>query len=593
MKRYEFKLTGFSEKIFKERYAIYPEETWEQASRRVASHVAGSEKPEKIKYWEDKFYNEIVVNKFLPGGRILYGSQRPRAALGNCFALPAGDSREEWGELISNFIVVSGLGGGVGINFSTIRPSGTPINGTGGKASGAVSLMRIVDAAAKEIKDGGSRRAAALFALNIDHPDIEQFISEKLDKHKLNSANMSVFFDKDPDLFFDDVKHNREIELKWGNKVVRKINAKEVWLKLISNAIENGEPGLLNGYYINKMNNTYYYEKIISLNACSEIPLEKMNMCVLGSLVLPRFVNMDNGEIDWDELGDTIATSIRFLDDVISVNFYPLTQIEQTVKSLRRIGFGVIGLYDMLVMCGYKYGSEKSLEMIDKLFDFIKTRAYETSVLLAVEKGTFPVYEQEKYMKSEFVKGLKHGLKSKIKDYGIRNASLLSLQPTGTTGLLTGFSGGIEPILSPVYKRTFTSRKSDKLESEYVVNKLFLEYIRNKKDLSNFVSSSDLSMEDHLLVQISCQKHIDNAISKTIIIKNESVEEISKIIMKYFNKIKGLTIYKPGSRKDEPLQMLNIEESKKYVEKHLEDKNIDTEQDGVEKLCKDGYCDLR
>jgi len=402
-----------------------------------------------------------------------------------------------------------------------------------------------------------------------------------------------VFFDKDPELFFDDVGNNRDIELKWNNKVVKKINAKDIWRKLISNAIDNGEPGLLNGYYINKMNNTYYHEKIISLNACSEIPLENHNMCVLSSIVLPRFVDFDTGDINWEELGDTIATSIRFLDDVISVNFYPLSQIEQTVKLLRRVGLGVIGLYDMLILCGYKYGSAKSIEMIDKLFDFIKTRSYETSVLLAAEKGVFPVYDQEKYMKSEFVKGLKHGLKSKIKDYGIRNASLLSLQPTGTTGLLTGFTGGIEPIISPVYKRVYTSRKSEKLESEYVINRLFLDFIKSKKDTSNFVSSYDLTMEDHLSVQVACQKHIDNAISKTIIIKDETIEDVSKVIIKNFGKIKGLTIYKPGSRENEPIQPMSLEESERYVKKHINDNVLDTNQSVIEKQCKDGACDLR
>lgn len=594
MRTLEFQPDNLGKRIFQERYAIHSEETWSEACTRVSSFVSGAEKPELIKHWQQKFYNELVENRFMPGGRIWYGCGRLKPSLANCFSIPVFDSREGWGQLISDFIIISGLGGGVGINFGLLRPKGTLIAGTGGQASGAISCMRIVDAAAKEIRDGGSRRAAALFALDIEHPDIEEFISEKMIQGHLSNANMSVCFENDPEEFFAAVKENKDYELKWGEKVYKKLNAKETWNGLVNNAMANGEPGFLNMHYINKMNNGWYYEKIRSCNPCSEVPLEAYNMCVLGSIILPRFVDLDNGSIDWDGLSDTVATAIRFLDDVITVTHYPMKEIEQKAKDLRRIGLGILGLYDFLALCHIKYGSKEALDLIDKVLDFIKTKAYDTSILLAAEKGVFPAFNRESFLRSNFIKTLKHSLKTKIKDYGIRNMSLLAIAPNGTISLVAGFSSGIEPIIAPVCKRTFTSRDTDQLATDFMVNNVFLQMAREKKSLSHFASINDLIFEDHLKVLTICQKHIDSSVSKTCnFYASDTAENASDIIMEYFPSLKGMTVYKLGSRENEPIQALPLKEAKEYIKQHTETTTSQTKEMVASPHCHDGMCDLR
>lgn len=319
---------------------------------------------------------------------------------------------------------------------------------------------------------------------------------------------------------------------------------------------------------------------------------ESGGVCCLGSIVLPRFVDVDTGEINFEEMGDTVTTAVRFLDDVLTVNYYPTKEIEQQAKEVRRIGLGIMGLYDFLVLCGVKYGSDKSIEIVDKTLDFIKTKSYETSTILSAEKGPFASYDRDKFLKSNFVKTLKHGIKTKISDHGMRNITTMALAPTGTTSIISGVSSGIEPILSPVCKRTFTSRKSDKLEQDYQVNSLYMKMASEGKDLSNFVTINDLTIEDHLKIQQICQKNVDNSVSKTInLTKMDDMEKASKVIMKYFPTLKGLTIYKLGSRENEPIQPLSIEKCEEYIKKHIDDAKVDS-NDNMSGRCKDGKCEL-
>lgn len=563
--------SGVAGTIFQDRYAIHPTETFTEASERVARHMAQAEHGEKIGVWKEKFQDVLSKNLFFPGGRIWYGSGRPKGQLLNCFVIPTGDSREGWGKTVSDMIVISGTGGGVGVNASPVRPRGSPINGAGGEATGAVSLMSIVNAAAEVIKSGGGRRAALMFALNHNHGDIVEFLDEKLDKKKLNNANVSIVFNENPEDFFDAVRKDKEIPLKHGGKVWKTVQAKELWDRIVKNALHGGEPGMLNGYLANKMSNIHYIAPLICTNPCGEIWLSAYDNCCLGSVVLPRFVDPKSKTMDWDTLKDTVATGVRFLDNVLTVNNYPLPEIKDTASSLRRIGLGVTGLHDMLILMGLKYNSPAALEFVDKVMKVIKNAAYTASIDLAKEKGAFPKFDPDQHIRSGFIKTLKPSLRDDIFQYGIRNAALLTIAPVGTGSMVCGISNeicgvssGIEPLFAPVYERRW--RKDDKLHKETLVHPLFKWFVDNGLSTKHFQGSHDLKVKDHFEMQRVCQRHLDNACSKTINIPGDtSPEELSALYMEYFAELKGVTIYPEGSRKDQPLTPLPLEEGLKLI----------------------------
>lgn len=1117
---------GLAEIIFRDRYASHKEETWEEACDRVASSVAHGEENGKYVVWKERFKNLLVEGKFCPGGRIWYGAGRPKQQLMNCYVLPAEDSREGWGKATSDMIVVSGTGGGVGINGSQIRPRGTKIRGTGGTSTGAVSFFDILNAAGEVIKGGGGRRTALMLCLDLAHPDVVEFIDKKFTKTKrdtldpeqvaefirnefglyslpkelresldslcgqgaewdvfiqglsdlflqknLKNANVSIVFSTDPEEFFEKVRNNEQWELKWQEEVVSTVSARELWNKIITNFIDGGEPGILNAHLANKMNNIYYCHELISTNPCSvydtmvyvadgrgnvkigdlakegkdvpvfclndkqqvvvrwmrnprktgnkapiykttlddgsvlrttdnhkfklrtgehkevkdlkegdslylltryeasikdifpkansrsqnyfwisrptfgsttaehkiisefflnekietgkvvhhkdfnaqnnswdnlevmtksahdklhsknmigdknpmrrakyewskekwadykekqskaqsgqnngrysgltndklkehslelteklnrrfstndwidfakerglpqqfskwrkshlggvvglakwaafklgfdnidcdprtiksyqeysalgydcdivgghillnkscevcdkvfqisyssreqgvcshscrsiqqwkndreclleriekyhnkkriklrekqliiykdlkfklkrdsrkeewkqvckdghvsneisrksspfvswkalkeastdfnhkvvsieidghedvyngtvdeyhnffvgafedktkngkkkwnyvnnpqcgEIWLEEYGACDLGALVLHRFLNETQADFDWDSLADAITAGVRFLDNVLSVNNYPLPEIAQNCQEVRRIGLGVMALHDALLMMGIKYSSDEGLKKIDELFSFIKNKSYEASTYLAVEKGVFPKFDKVQFLKSGFVKGLKKSVRAKIKEHGMRNCCLLTIAPTGTTSILMGCpSSGIEPIFAPAWWRIFYSPDGEK-RRELVFHPLFKQMYQEGKSLEHFESAYFIRPERHMAVQAVCQKHIDNAVSKTVNIPAErySLEEFSEILMEYIPKLKGCTVYKAGSRGDEPLQALPLEEAISLL-----NDDVKAEVDQVQLLkqdCPDGLCTI-
>lgn len=551
--------TGLALEIFQKRYALHENESWDDACERVGKHIASAEKGENLLKYQEEFTRILRENLFMPGGRIWYGSGRPKGQLLNCFVVPTSDSREGWGKTVSDMIVITGTGGGLGVNCSPVRPKGTAINGSGGKATGSVSLMEIINAAGEVIKAGGGRRTALMLCLNLNHGDIEEFLDKKLDLQKLNNANVSVVFNDNPEDFFKKVKKDELLELTFRGKIVGTASAKKIWLKIISNALKGGEPGLLNGYLANKMNNVWYYKPLISTNPCGEIWLTEYDCCCLGAVVLSRFVD-DTGKVDWTGLKETVAVGTRFLDDVLTVNNYPLKEIAETCAAIRRVGLGVIGLHDMLLKMGLKYASPEGLEMIDKVMNFIKVAAYETSVDLAIEKGSFPKFEAENFLKSGFVKTLKPILRSKIEKYGIRNCALLTMAPTGTTAMVCDATSGIEVMFAPAYRRRF--RDGDELKEEIVIHPLLKKFMDEGRDVSHFQGAYDLAIRDHFEVQRACQKHIDNAVSKTINLPQTTpVEVLSELYMEFFPELKGVTIYPEGSRENQPLTPLSLEEA--------------------------------
>jgi len=583
-----FQLDDLGEDVFRRSYAYDKEETWEQASLRVSRHVAEAEDNGKRIKWTERFYNELVTNRFMPGGRIWYSAGRNKAQSLNCFVIPVSDSREGWGQMLKESIIISGTGGGVGINFSPIRPNGSEIKGTGGYATGPVSLMRMDDGVGLELVAGGGRRMAKMSCLDIDHPDVMEFLNSKLEDGKLSTTNISVVINFNPTEFVELVKNDGDIELSWnGVKTGETIKAKVLWDKIVENAWNNGEPGVLNGYLANQQNNIAYSKPLISTNPCGEIWLEAYGCCCLGALVLPRFVV--DGKVDWEELENTIRVAVRFLDNVLSVNHYPFDKIRENCEEVRRIGMGVMGLHTMMLELGIKYSSDEALEFIDKLFSFIKNTAYDTSISLAIEKGPFPGFKPE-FVDSGFMKTVKPALRRKVREYGIRNCAILTVAPTGTTGIVSGVSTGIEPYMAGVYWRkikTVDAKQKTVIKRVLVVEPAYDIY----GDLCE--GAADIPVEKHFAVQKAVQKHVDNAVSKTINLPNDyPMDDLSELWLEYLPFLKGSTFYRWGSRENEPFEPVLMKDVDLVLSETPEDmimrKERTEEQNAMD--CVDGVC---
>jgi len=565
------KLSGQAYKVAKERYFSPDEDSWGQLSERVGKAIAKAEKEENIEKYEKEF-TEIIGNQlFIPAGRILRNAGFERGLL-NCFSLGMDDNIESISKTIGDSMIVAKYGGGAGISFSSLRPKNSILRRHGGVSSGLVSFMKVFGCANGVIETGGERRAALLAMLDISHPDIEEFLTSKHNLNELNNFNISVAVNNK---FLKAVKNRREWTLSFRGKEYKKIDAYGLWCKIINSAIKYAEPGILNVDYIREYNNSEYFSQFNSVNPCGEIPLERSASCCLGSLVLPNFATEKT--VRWKELGKAIGLAIRFLDNVLTLNHYPLKEIEEVSQKSRRIGLGVTGLADMLLHFGLKYGSDESLAFIEKLFKFIRDTAYSTSIELAKEKGTFPAYS-DKYLDNPFIKDLPVKIERNIEKFGIRNVAMLTCPPVGSTSLLTPYSSGIEPIFSKAYWR------SDKINAKRAFFHPFLKKLGGELP-DYFVDSHNLTMEEHLLVQATITQYIDNAVSKTInISKNASFDEISEKLLHYVPRLKGVTIYVDGSRGEQVLTPMTNEEIKKYLN--------DADEENLVSQCASGKCDL-
>lgn len=571
-----FTPTDYSEKIFKERYAFTADETFSEACHRVAEQMARAETPEKQKTYTEKFYHVLSDNLFVPGGRIWYNSGRSNPQLLNCFVLdPNKDSKEGWAKSAYNMIVTSMTGGGCGDDFSDIRPRGAEIAGQKGVAPGAVELMRLIDNCAEPVRNGGQRRVALMFSLDLDHPDIEEFLNAKLTKGELTHANVSVR-SKYTKEFIRAVKNDGDWELSWKGKYKKTVKARDIWKTIVTNAYNSAEPGFLNWELVENESNIHYIESLVTTNPCGEIALSSYDCCCLGHLVLPRFV--EGSDICWASLGNTIRTAVRFLDNVLTVNSYPLPEMKAKSQNLRRIGLGTTGLADMLAMLGLRYGSDEGNKFIDKLYRFISKVAYESSVMLAVEKGPFPLCNPEKHIESGFMKRMPAKIRSLVAEHGIRNCAILTQAPTGTVSILSGnCSSGIEPMFAPAYERRYWEGEERKVELR--IHPLFEQFMAEGKSVEHFISARDLDVRDHLEVQKIVQRHVDNAVSKTINIAYDyPMEEMEKLWLEYLPFLKGTTFYRENTRgyvkadgtvEEPPLRAIPLEEAKRRItEKH-------------------------
>lgn len=900
---------GLSETIHKERYAQHGEETWSDTAMRIAKAISKAEQDDQIDKWTETFHKSMIDFDFIPGGRIISNAGKAKQYMMNCNLLDLNDSRESIGHLLKDILVVSGTGGGVGVSYSSLRPKGAPIQTSGGVSSGSISFMHCADTVAGTIKTGGGRRAALMLSLSAHHPDILDFLHEKLDLGKLNNANISVEIDQK---FIDAVKNNDDWELIWAGKTQKTVKAREIWDILIKNALASGEPGIMNLGLMKELSNSEYFapvagtnpcqpktslfltqekgikqlkdinigdiiwtgkrwssltnkwstgikpvyryttsngyytectenhravqdgikvkikdanhidkvtccsefggnnidkdlallagllqgdgsmqknggvssylniglhdedhkecvkhmvtgitpkteghcetwkfdysfndlglnyapitERTISdfwiesdsrtmrmflkglysangsviesaqritlkssnkkliqqvqimlsalgirsyyttnkskevvwqngiytskesydlnitsdialfadtigftqqykidkihekkktnpqkstdivdieclgdmevfdytveaeehtvwqgglhLSNCGEQPLEPFGSCCLGSVNISNFAR--EKYLDVKGFKQAIETAVRFLDNVISVNTFPLENIRLNSTSSRRIGLGVTGLHYAMLKLGIKYGSDEGVAFTEKAYEILRNHSYFISTQLADEKGAFPKFDRNKYLEAPFVKSLPTKIRNEIREKGIRNVCLNTQAPCGTTSILANVSSGIEPIFAPVYERRYRSHDDDGNEVtkiEIVSDELFSTWIEEGKDISHFEGSHDVGPEWHIKVQEAAQRYIDSAVSKTVNLpKGYSAEDLSELLLHYMPNLKGITVYRDGSRGDSPLVPLDPSEYK--------NRKKDAEDIGKGAECSTGACEI-
>ena len=568
-------LSKNAKEIAEKRY-LQDGESWEEACIRIGNAIAINEQ----RPWREVFAEEIYDMNFIPGGRILRNAGKLKQSVLNCAVLPIGDSIEEIGETIKNALILWSYGAGIGIDFSPLREEGRPLKSKGGFSSGMVSFLEAIDGVAHTIETGGQRRSGCLGMCRVGHPEIEKFIDAKLEDKRLSYFNLSVAVNNE---FLKAVEEDKPWQLAFAGQVTKELPARELWYKILDSTIRSGDPGLINYDNLIK-NNSYYFQSISTTNLCGELPLPAFGMCCLGSVVLPRMLSGRN--TNWKKLESTIRSAVRFLDNILDINFYPIPETERITKESRRIGLGVMGLHDYLLAKQLRYGSEESLREIEKLFKFIRDTAYIASADLAAEKGAFPKYSKTMYNQASYIRKLPPKLRMYIKDHAVRNCTVLSAPPTGTTSLLAEVTSGIEPMYALAYKRR--DRVSERVYIHDSLKKwLNEEHDGRKKKPEWLVDAHDLAPEDHLEVQSVVQKFVDSAASKTINCpKDTTVDQLSRLLLEYIYDLKGCTVYVEGSKGDAPLTRMTPREARDHLSEE-----VVMDADSLQG-CRGGQCDL-
>jgi len=573
-------LSENARKVLETRYLLRDEqgnikETPEEMFHRVAAAVASAE----LLYggdsgeWEARFYDAMSGLLFLPNTPTLINAGKDLGQLAACFVLPVNDSMMSIFDSLKNAALILQSGGGTGFSFSHLRPRSDVVKSTGGIASGPVSFMRIYNTATEVIKQGGARRGANMGILRIDHPDILEFIKIKRHEEELLNFNISISV---TDAFMQALKNDAEYDLvnPRSKQVKGRLRAKDVFNEIVESAWETGDPGLVFIDRINRDNPTPHIGTIESTNPCGEQPLLPYESCVLGSINLSKVlkaVRKDNKsslkrvgregslyEIDWERLSYLVKLGVRFLDNTIDVNKYPVAEIEKMHKGNRKVGLGVMGWADMLIRLGIRYNSQRAYKLARDVMSFIRDNARDESAELAIHRGAFPNFEGSVYDVPEFTsKG------------GLRNATTTTIAPTGTLSLIANCSSGIEPLFAIAYKRLV-------LETElYEINPYFLETARQRgffspelidrvskkgslrgfKEIPNdvkrlFITSHEISPEAHIEVQAAFQDFTDNAVSKTINLKHRATRDdvAATFLLAYEKGCKGITVFRYGSK---------------------------------------------
>ncbi|MDO7607699.1 MAG: adenosylcobalamin-dependent ribonucleoside-diphosphate reductase, partial [Loktanella sp.] len=531
---------------------------------RIAGALAEAEKDPKA--WGLKFYSALEDFKYLPAGRITAGAGTARqVTLFNCFVMgTVPDSMGGIFDMLKEAALTMQQGGGIGYDFSTIRPKGASVLGVAADASGPLSFMDVWDAMCRTIMSAGSRRGAMMATMRCDHPDVEDFITAKSDPARLRMFNMSVLI---TDPFMEAVKADKPWDLVFKGQVYRTVQARALWDAIMTGTYNYAEPGVIFIDRINQSNNLNYCETIAATNPCGEQPLPPYGACLLGSINMARLVADPfeaNARLDVPNMAELVATAVRMMDNVVDTSLFPLEAQRAEAQAKRRIGLGVTGLADALLMVGLRYGSEEAARQTDEWMHAIARAAYLASVELAKEKGAFPLFDAEKYLASGTMQNMDADVCDAIRKHGIRNALLTSIAPTGTISLYAGnVSSGIEPVFAYAYTRKVLQKDGSRTEEEVV------DYaVQMWRDLKGdaplpdyFVNAQTLAPLDHVRMQAAAQKWIDSSISKTINCPEDiSFDDFKEVYMAAWDQgCKGCTTYRPN---DVTGSVLSVSEGK-------------------------------